>query len=283
MEFNFNIEELIGNSNNGICFLQGFDETKFHPIQLQQLKILIDTIGNLSAKENNLKNNITNSMYFFGYDHHIYIKCSKNIFYGYLKVGHKRLFIYDNFGKPTEICPLSVLDFFVLPQFQRRGIGIELFNLMLLNENIEPAKIGYDNPNEKMLNFLKKYFGLWNYIKQKNNFVVFNDYFKINKENNYNLPYEYGKFNSFMNDIYFKGNGISGNNNTFINKDVYNLYEKNKLTVKTPYIKQNNMNNNIENVNNLNVNNQINDYHNIKYFPVNGDGLTLKGYGNFPY
>ena len=93
MEFNFNIEEIIGNSNNGICYLEGFDESKFNPIQLQYLKILIDTIGNLSAKENNLQNNITNSMYFFGYDHHIYLKCSKNIFYGFLKVGHKRLFI----------------------------------------------------------------------------------------------------------------------------------------------------------------------------------------------
>jgi alpha-tubulin N-acetyltransferase 1 len=284
MEFNFNIEEIIGNSNNGICYLEGFDESKFNPIQLQYLKILIDTIGNLSAKENNLQNNITNSMYFFGYDHHIYLKCSKNIFYGFLKVGHKRLFIYDKFGKITEICPLSLLDFYVLPNYQRKGIGFELFSSMLLNENIEPSKIGYDNPNEKMLNFLKKYFNLWDYIKQKNNFVIFNEYYKVNKENNYNLPYEYGKFNSFMNDIYFKGNGISESNNIFIDKNVNNLYEKKAFTVKTPKIEYNNINNignYNENNNIINDNNQNN--YNTNFFPHNFDGLTFKNYGNFPY
>ena len=87
-----------------------------------------------------------------------------------------------------------------------------------------------------------------------------------------------------MNDIYFKGNGISESNNIFIDKNVNNLYEKKAFTVKTPKIEYNNINN----IGNYNENNNvINDNHqnnyNTNFFPHNFDGLTFKNYGNFPY
>mmetsp|Transcript_3029 Transcript_3029/g.2621 ORF Transcript_3029/g.2621 Transcript_3029/m.2621 type:complete len:94 (-) Transcript_3029:339-620(-) len=51
---------------------------------------------------------------------------------------------------------------------------------MLEVENIEPRKLAYDRPSHKFLSFLKKHYGLSNYIPQNNNFVVFSQYFDSN-------------------------------------------------------------------------------------------------------
>lgn len=49
------------------------------------------------------------------------------------------------------------------------------------NENTEPHKIAYDKPSNKLLKFLKKHYGLENYVPQVNNFVVYNSYFAMDK------------------------------------------------------------------------------------------------------
>ena len=103
--------------------------------------------------------------------------CNKNIFIGFIKVGYKHLFIYDEIGVPMEINPLCVLDFYTYESCQRKGYGKIMFTEMLQNEKIEPRKMGYDRPSPKFINFLSKYFGLKNYVPQNNNFVVFKDYF----------------------------------------------------------------------------------------------------------
>ena len=51
---------------------------------------------------------------------------------GILKVGRKRLFVYDTHGNQHEIEPLCVLDFYVHESRQRRGYGRQLFDFMLL-------------------------------------------------------------------------------------------------------------------------------------------------------
>ncbi len=52
-----------------------------------------------------------------------------------------------------------------------------MFEKMLENENANPARLGYDRPSPKLLAFLKKHYGLVDYIPQNNNYVVYNDYF----------------------------------------------------------------------------------------------------------
>lgn len=54
---------------------------------------------------------------------------------GLLKVGVKNLFIRGGLGSYQEIKPLCVLDFYVHESVQRLGIGKELFERMLENEN----------------------------------------------------------------------------------------------------------------------------------------------------
>lgn len=80
-------------------------------------------------------------------------------------------------GQMKEIDPVCVLDFYVHETVQRRGIGKELFEMMLTHQKINPAKIAYDKPSPKLLGFLRKHYGLSRYIPQNNNFVVFSAYF----------------------------------------------------------------------------------------------------------
>ena len=126
---------------------------------------------------------ITTGAKFFGTDQRLYIKCHGCSFIGFIKVGKKRLFIYDDLGRVKELNPLCVLDFYTYEGCQRKGYGKELFTAMIQNEHIEPRKLAFDRPSFNFLNFLKKYYGLVAYVPQNNNFVVFNDYFNdVNKE-----------------------------------------------------------------------------------------------------
>ena len=50
---------------------------------------------------------------------------------GILKVGTKRLFVYNHHGNVHEMEPLCVLDFYVHESRQRMGCGRKLFDFML--------------------------------------------------------------------------------------------------------------------------------------------------------
>ena len=50
MEFNFNIEKLLGGATNeGVAFISGEDELKYSYEDLKNINILLDKIGKLSA------------------------------------------------------------------------------------------------------------------------------------------------------------------------------------------------------------------------------------------
>ncbi len=52
---------------------------------------------------------------------------------------------------------------------------------MLEKEQRDPAAFGYDRPSPKLVAFLRKHFGLAEYVPQTNNFIVFDRYFEMPK------------------------------------------------------------------------------------------------------
>jgi alpha-tubulin N-acetyltransferase 1 len=54
---------------------------------------------------------------------------------------------------------------------------------MLKFENLHPKNFAYDRPSSKLLAFLNKYYNLSSYVKQNNNYVVFNEFFEEKLEN----------------------------------------------------------------------------------------------------
>lgn len=58
---------------------------------------------------------------------------------GYVKVGRKHLYLYDDKNLPYEGNFVCLLDFYVHYQYQGRGIGTRLLQFMLESERIESA------------------------------------------------------------------------------------------------------------------------------------------------
>lgn len=175
--------------------------------------------------------------------------CKKNIFIGFIKVGYKHLFIYNEFGEPVEINPLCVLDFYTFENCQRKGYGKIIFEEMIEKENITPRKLGYDRPSIKFINFLKKYYNLCNYIPQNNNYIVFNDYFTDvpKKKDRYDIYNTQTKRN-YNNSINTKDINRSNLNNTTRPNERYPNNINNNYGIATERIKlSNNINNNSTN------------------------------------
>ena len=109
-----------------------------------------------------------------------YVNVSKNTpsLVGLLKVGEKRLFVFDHKGNYHEMSPLCVLDFYVHESQQRRGFGRKLFDYMLACEQVRVEHLAIDSPSEKCVRFLKKHYDLKQPIPQTNNFVVFPGFFE---------------------------------------------------------------------------------------------------------
>ena len=136
---------------------------------------------------------------------------------GLLKVGKKNLFHFDANGRTRELREqMCVLDFYVHEDWQRGGLGRALFEAMLQNEGVDASKLAYDvrdanhiaaeldchldalrtcascepfgmlsvrglhvwqRPSPKLIGFMRKHYGLTNYVPQQNKFVIFDEYF----------------------------------------------------------------------------------------------------------
>jgi hypothetical protein len=94
-----------------------------------------------------------------------------------LKVGEKKLFVYDSKGENHEMMPLCVLDFYVSETEQRKGYGKTIFDMMLIMESASPEHLAIDYPTEKSVRFLKKHYNLKNPSYQGNNYVIFEGFF----------------------------------------------------------------------------------------------------------
>ncbi|KAI9001940.1 touch receptor neuron protein Mec-17-domain-containing protein [Gaertneriomyces semiglobifer] len=197
MEFNFNPTSIL---RKPISVYTG-DSLPRHPALEEKLIEIIDELGVASAKAQGLRYPIT-TVYKLKSNpsHRVYIMIDDQVasrptperyenstlpgrraqawakVVGLLKMGRKGLFVIDEYGRHQQITPLCVLDFYVHEDYQRQGYGKHLFEYMLQMEMRQPDHLAYDKPSPKLLAFLKKYYGLHDYIPQANNFVVFREY-----------------------------------------------------------------------------------------------------------
>uniref|UniRef100_T1HF60 Alpha-tubulin N-acetyltransferase n=1 Tax=Rhodnius prolixus TaxID=13249 RepID=T1HF60_RHOPR len=144
---------------------------------------ILDDMGIASAKAQGLLKPITSADKLRNSEHIVYLLTERESnnhngsVIGMLKMGRKRLYVFDKTGECHEMIPLCVLDFYVHESRQRMGCGKKLFEYMLNVENIEPEKLAIDRPSDKFLFFLRKHYGLKNSIPQTNNYVVFEGFF----------------------------------------------------------------------------------------------------------
>eukprot|EP00929_Paragymnodinium_shiwhaense_P080010 TRINITY_DN41707_c0_g1_i1.p1 TRINITY_DN41707_c0_g1~~TRINITY_DN41707_c0_g1_i1.p1 ORF type:complete len:393 (+),score=60.98 TRINITY_DN41707_c0_g1_i1:115-1293(+) len=198
MEYPFDIAACVGapKDHSGPC-VGYIDERVLRGAQGSKIGTVLEELGQRSATAQGLRRPVTfGSPHGLG-DQRIYLLVEGHRALGFLKVGRKRLFVANAashhassgplsrrahadvsaVGAFTEIEPLCALDFYVHEKCQRTGHGRRLFDAMLARERCLPARLGYDRPSPKLLNFLKKHYGLTRYQPQNNNFVVYDDYF----------------------------------------------------------------------------------------------------------
>ena len=96
---------------------------------------------------------------------------------GILKTGSRKLFYTDGIGKILELSPVCLLDFYVHESYQRSGYGKELYEYMLRAENTSPSRIAIDRPSQKLIGFMRKHYGLADFVPQNNNYVIYRQYF----------------------------------------------------------------------------------------------------------
>ena len=147
----------------------------------RQRDVIIDTLGAASAKAQGLRQVITTAAKLRSTRHRMYILSDRGrsgAVLGFIKTGEKKLFVHDNRGKMREIEPTCVLDFYVHESCQRTGFGRQLFDHMLAHENAQPRRLAIDKPSPKCIGFLAKHYGLKDYRRQTNNYVVFRQFWE---------------------------------------------------------------------------------------------------------
>lgn len=148
-----------------------------------KINIILDEIGWASAKAQQLIRPITSGAKMKLSDHILYLLTDpgdsngRGSVVGLLKIGRKKLFMFDLAGYQHEVEPLCILDFYIHESKQRTGCGKKLFEYMLEHQNVRPEQMAIDRPSEKFLSFLYKHYGLEHILPQMNNFVVFNGFF----------------------------------------------------------------------------------------------------------
>ena len=248
MEFKFDCEEILDCDRNGFSVLEGSHQNKIIPGYKIFIKEILDKMGELSSKSQNLLFNITTTNRFFPSDHCLIIKAEKNKVLGYIKVGPKKLFLRDRICNYHERKTLCVLDFYVYDTELRKGLGREIFDFMLNYKNVSPGELAYDRPTLKFLSFLKKNYGLEDYITQENNFTIFSEFFNYEKIKNNETQYDNDTHRVIQNltspkninslNYNISDNNNSNNNKFMLDKEVLNNINDNNVR-KSPNYKKN--------------------------------------------
>ncbi|KPI91989.1 Alpha-tubulin N-acetyltransferase [Papilio xuthus] len=149
------------------------------------LEEIINSIGKRSTEAQGLKRVITTFDKLRLFPNHIlYLLKDENgnggtgEIIGLLKVGEKKLYLYDRQGKLKIATPMCVLDFYVIESRQGAGLGKMLFDHMLEDLKLTPYELPIDGPSVKMLGFLKHHYNYTKIIKQSNNFAVCDQFFE---------------------------------------------------------------------------------------------------------
>ena len=256
MEFNFDCVQSLGCDENGFAILEGSYQNRIVPGYILFVKEILNSMGEASSRAQRLNTTITSAHKFFISNHRIFIKAEQNKVLGFIKVGAKKLFLRDRIYNYHEVNALCVLDFYVHESTQRRGIGKQLFDYMLKFEKKIPTELAYDRPSPKLLSFLRKYFGLNDFIQQNNNYVVFDDFFNlISSKNNVTYDNDTNRAIKNLSNLSDDQNFVERNNN----------YDKMQNNYRNENINNNNnsLNMNNNNENNLRYNNPQNNTNNI--------------------
>jgi hypothetical protein len=131
LELDNRLIDILQPDNNDIIVLTAENIHCTNNKLISNLENVINTLGNDSArvkfffniKAQSLKGTITNWSKFLLTDQKIFLKLDGNKAIGFIKIGVKKLFFWNEMNKIKELKPLCLLDFYVNENYQRNGFG----------------------------------------------------------------------------------------------------------------------------------------------------------------
>lgn len=147
-----------------------------------KMKMIIDEMGKASAVAQELKLPVTSADKLANSDHILYMMTEHDkpehfSVVGILKMGWKKLYLYNKEGSRSEAMVYCLLDFYIHESKQRKGYGKRLIECMLQDINLEAKHLAIDKPTKKLLQFMWKHYQLSKLVNQGNNFVIYEEFF----------------------------------------------------------------------------------------------------------
>ncbi|XP_050520944.1 alpha-tubulin N-acetyltransferase 1-like [Daktulosphaira vitifoliae] len=182
MEFKFSIEEIAIKEILKIDHNLSIDGCQKSNKLQKMIGEIIDGMGSASAVAQELKSPVTTTEKLVKSDHIVYVMTEhpeqkKFSVVGILKMGWKKLFLYDKTGSRSEAMVYCLLDFYIHETRQRKGYGKRLFEFMLKDTGLMAKHLAIDKPTKKLMQFMWKHYKLSKLVNQGNNFVIFEEFF----------------------------------------------------------------------------------------------------------
>ncbi|ORX59093.1 DUF738-domain-containing protein [Piromyces finnis] len=173
IEIDFNTLKIFSLTSQDIKNIKKENIKRYNDLEIQ-----IKKLGDESAKWQKLRYAITTlDIIEENPEQKLYIICGQNNdLIGYIKIGKKKLYLYDKDGVCHELVLQTILDFLITTIYQKKGIGHHLFEYVLKKENLKETNIAYDRPSDRLINFLKKHYNFTKDIPQYNNFMIFENF-----------------------------------------------------------------------------------------------------------
>lgn len=207
MNFDFNCERILRADYNGYIILHSTHKSLMSVEYDYYFRQVINAIGKAAGYHRRCKYPLTQAETFFNKDNEVLIIKTKGYYvYGYIRAGYRNVYVHTLQDELTQMNLLCVFDFYVHVNIQRRGIGKEIFNMLLYTyNNVKPCYIAYDCPTQAMIDFLYKHYGLICPIYQHNNMVIYKELLmkyerQLTMKMNHNVVGHHNKMNSVLQD-----------------------------------------------------------------------------------
>ncbi|CAG9860491.1 unnamed protein product [Phyllotreta striolata] len=187
MEFRFNVNEVLKTPlvkiGNSLIPSDYAGPRRMLYDTISKVGEIVNEMGSASAKSQGLLRPLTTTDKLKNSQHDLYLAVDQTANYGrgavagMLKTGKKSLYVLDRLGREYQVKAPFLFDFYVPENKQRMGWGKFLYDSLLWQNDLEPAKIAYDQPTDALSNFLSKHYGLSDAVKQPTRFVVYDGFF----------------------------------------------------------------------------------------------------------
>ncbi|XP_050442442.1 alpha-tubulin N-acetyltransferase 1-like [Adelges cooleyi] len=163
--------------------VRGHEENDETDAELQKrVKLIVDCMGNASAKAQNLKSPVTSAEKLVNSNHMLYVMTEhpeegRFAVVGILKMGLINLTLYDKEGSCSDEIVYYLLDFYIHEKRQRKGYGKRLLEYMFMDTDTEAKHLAIEKPTKVFLQFMWKHYNLSKLVNQKSNFVIFEEFF----------------------------------------------------------------------------------------------------------